>query len=348
MSNSRGSRLGNIMQDFVKKSQEFYPGLRFSSSRSMYSGLEPTSCDFEYGFSNELLKGSPYEFSPDTKLIHYIPSVEILFDIIKSGVFRLTSLNAKNDKHELSYLTKQLQIDISEDIIEKYKKQFFCASFSKVNPIQEEDFAMWRLYGSEGKGVALIFEVENNSADWHHFTIGNVRYGLNEASERYREFVSFFNDFQKSNNFPIQNQPITYTAFLALHKNIGWEYENEIRILSYYEYDNYTYKAGIGSDLLTKVYHSYSNNFGHYAYSELPLVGSTEYQRLDNLFSKADMKDWHNKFLSMLPRLKLTKIILGYQYSSENLVNISNTISYEIMKHPALKPKVYTSKFSDH
>lgn len=102
------SKLSRVMQDFVKKSQDFYPGLRFSSSYSMYSGPEPTSCDFEYGFSNEFLKGSPYEFSSGTQLIHYIPSVEILLEIIKSGVFRLTSLNAKNDKHELSYLTKQL------------------------------------------------------------------------------------------------------------------------------------------------------------------------------------------------------------------------------------------------
>ncbi|RYE13128.1 MAG: DUF2971 domain-containing protein [Rickettsiales bacterium] len=336
------------MQDFVKKSQEFYPGLRFSRSYSMYSSPEPTSCDFEYSFSNGFLKGSPYELSSDTQLIHYIPSIEILFEIIKSGVFRLTSLNAKNDKYELSYLTKQLKVNIADDIIEKYKKQFFCASFGKVYPNNEEEFTMWRLYGAEGRGAALIFKVENNIEDWHRFTIGQVKYGLNEASERYREFVSFFNDFQKFNNNPIQNQPITYTAFLALHKNIGWEYENEIRILIYYKYDDYTYKTGIGSDLLTKVYHSYNNNSGHYAYIELPLVGSVEYERLNSLFLKDDMNDLHSGFLSMLPRLKLEKIILGYQYSPENLLKISNTISHEIAKHPTLRTIIYTSKFSDH
>lgn len=207
---------------------------------------------------------------------------------------------------------------------------------------------MWRLYGSEGRGAALIFEVENNSDDWHHFTIGEVKYGLNEVSERYREFVDFFNTFQKSNNFPIQNQPLTYTAFLALHKNIGWKYEKEIRILSNYEFDDYTYKVGIGSDLLTKVYHSYSSNFGHYAYLELPLVGSVEYERLDNFSSKNDMNDLHSKFLSMLPRLKIVKVILGYQYSGKQWVDIQRIISYEANKHPSLTFNIALSKFLDH
>ncbi|RYE30028.1 MAG: hypothetical protein EOP42_13035 [Sphingobacteriaceae bacterium] len=77
------SRLSRVISDFVQKSQEFYSGLRFSNSWSIYSGPEPTSCDFEYGFSNKFLKDSSYEFSSSRKLIHYISSIEVLLDIIK-------------------------------------------------------------------------------------------------------------------------------------------------------------------------------------------------------------------------------------------------------------------------
>ncbi|RYE30029.1 MAG: DUF2971 domain-containing protein [Sphingobacteriaceae bacterium] len=237
---------------------------------------------------------------------------------------------------------------MSDLILQSYKKQFYCASFSSIDSIDEEDFSMWRLYGLEGKGVALIFEVENKDDDWHHFTIGKVQYGLGESSERYKEFIKFFDEFQKNNNFPIRNRPITSTAFLALHKNIGWQYENEVRLLSHYGYNDYTLKPDTRSNLLTKIYHSYNNSFGHYTYLELPLVGSTEYERLNTFFAKDDMKDLHSKFRSMLPRLKLAQVILGYQYSGREWVDLKRVINYEADKHPSLNFSTVLSKFSDH
>jgi hypothetical protein len=340
--------IDRIINEFIQKSKAFYPGLKFSRRWSMYNGDEPSSCDFEFSFGNRILNSTPYKIKSNTFLIHYVSDIQTLIEIVKTGNLRLTTLNSKNDKHELSYLSKELNISLTEQEIEAHKKQFFCASFSKIKNIDDENFSMWRLYGCEGKGAAIIFEVENYEDDWHHYTIGNVQYGPNRASERYRDYVNFFDDFQKSNNYPIQNRPITPNSFLALHKNIGWKYENEVRLLSYSKYDKYTLETDVNYQSEAKIFHSYRRDCGQYSYMELPLLGSTRFKEMEDVYLSEKMKDYYPTFKRMLPRIKICRIILGYQYSSSEFVDIETTIFNNAGKHPNFNIKMKGSIFSDH
>jgi hypothetical protein len=339
--------IDTIVEKFTKASKEFYPGLEFASRYSFYSGVEPTKAKFEFRFHNKILKSTPYIIPPNSLLIHYVPNIEVLINIIKSGTIRLTTLNSKNDRHEISYLSRQLKLDLTEEEVENYKKDFFCASFCKIKNRQDEDFSMWRLYGSEGRGAALVFEIENYSDEWHHFAMGKVQYGINRASEHYGAYMNFVAEFQKVNNYPFQNRPITSMALLALHKNVGWKYENEIRLISNYRYDKYTLDEDADSSLIPNVFHSYKNGCGQYAYMELPLLGSKKYKEHEDRFSTGDLKDHYDTFRRMLPRLKLVNIIIGYQYS-EDVPDIESVIAKQAGIHPNYSFNINRSKFSDH
>lgn len=318
------TRLSLLVDNYIKEAKSFYPHLRFSQSHSFYSGDEPTSCEFEFGFNGNLLKDTEYYSKGNSKLIHYTSSIQNLVEILNSGYLRLSNLVALNDPQELSFITNNLEMKFSEDEINEYKREFFSASFCKVlNLTEPDDFPMWRLYGGDGYGAAIIFEVINYDEEWSNFVLSKVQYGNNPAVDRYRSYFKFHNEFQEKNNYPLQNYPKSLYSIMAFHKNKIWSYEKEVRLLTHYKHDKYTLKD---KDMhMARLKHSIAKNGKIYSYVELPLFGGEEYNRLHK---KAKELQWLDFFKGALPILKIKEIIIGYKNNTETVLRLEDIVRH--------------------
>lgn len=318
------TRLKNLIDKYIEESRVFYPHLRFGESRSWYSGDEPTSCEFEFGFNADILKGTEYYNEKNSKLIHYTSSIQNLVEILNSGLLRLSNLVALNDPQELSYVTNSLDVEFNKEDIIEYKRNFFSASFCKVlNLTKPDDFPMWRLYGGDGFGAAIVFEVINYGKEWNNFVLSKMQYGDNAAVERYRNYTKFHKKFQERNNYPIQNYPKSLSSIMAFHKNKIWSYEKEIRLLAHFEYDKYTLKEKAMHMVGLK--HGIAKNGKLYSYVELPLFGGEEYNRL---YKRAKELKWIEYFEKSLPIFKIKKIIVGYKNTTETVLRLEDIIRH--------------------
>ena len=313
--------LDTLLKEYFKNVKKYYPNFQFGSSHSCFSGKEPTSCELELRLNAKCLRGTEYEVKRKPNLIHYTSSTQNVIDILNSGYLRLNNLLNLNDPQEIKFIIKKANITGFEHLIESLKATFFSASFCRIdNDEQPDKFPMWRLYGNDGLGCAIVFELENYDSDWMNFILSTVQYGECRATRRYSEFITFHNSFQELYNSPIQNVPITLTSLLALHKNVIWKYEDEIRLLTHFNYDEYTLRSN-DNDYICSLKHSISNDNKMYSYVELPLFGGKEYRS----FSKPGSKEILNR---LLPLMKVKEIILGYRIDSKDYFNIINVVNY--------------------
>lgn len=320
MKDEKESYLSVLLKSYFIEAKKHYPNFSFSSRFSVYDVSEPTTCELELGFDAKCIRGTEYELSEKSNLIHYTSSVQSVIEILNSGSLRLGNLVSVNDPQEISFIANNLNIpNFSPDVI-SLRSTFFSASFCKViDEKKPDDFPMWRLYGTDGYGAAIIFEIENYDQDWLNFVLAQVQYGDCESVKRFIDFVNFHNGFQELNNFPIQNIPKTFTAFLALHKNHIWKYENEIRLLTQYDYNEYSLENV--SEHICQLKHSISNKNKQYSYVELPLTGGKEYNRIKDL-GRLDALN------SLLPIFKVKEIILGYRIDSKSYMDIITVVNY--------------------
>ena len=252
-------------------------------------------------------------------MIHYTGHTQNVIEILNSGFLRLNNLISVNDPQEIDFIIRNLNLQNFQPYAEGLKSTFFSASFCRVvNDEHPDEFPMWRLYGNDGFGCAIVFTIENQEEDWLNFILSQVQYGDSSSVKRFKDFIDFHNSFQESNNNPIQNLPITLTSFLALHKNKIWEYENEIRLLTYQNYDEFSLENE--SENLCHLRHSISRHNKRYSYIELPLNGGPEYNRIKALGRVDTLR-------TILPMLKIKEIILGYRIDRKSYVDIINVVN---------------------
>ncbi|RYU87957.1 DUF2971 domain-containing protein [Mucilaginibacter terrigena] len=312
--------IDNIVEKYLKSAKEFYPSLEFGSRRSWYSGDEPLFCKFEFRLNSFNLNKTEYQTKRNYDLIHYSSSVQNIIEIINSGYLRLSNLIALNDPQEVSFLVKNLQMKFTNDQIDGYKNHFFTASFCKVtNKNRPDNFPMWRLYGGDGLGAAIVFEVTNPIDEWSNFLLANVQYGSCKSVERFRDFMTFHEEFQKEHSSVIQNFPKALSSLMALHKNKIWEHEKEVRLLTHHEFDQYTLKES--THHICNLKHSIAKSGINYAYVELPLFKSSEYIRIEKAISPTVLK-------SLIPILKIKKVILGYKNSYDTLMDFQSITNF--------------------
>lgn len=247
-----------------------------------------------------------------------------MFEILNSGVLRLSNLNALNDPQELTYMVNNLGMHFNPEQIREYKSHFFSTSFCKiVDELQPDIFPMWRLYGDDGYGAAIIFEVQNTKADWENFVLAKVQYGDNRMVDKFKTFTEFHDGFQTANNHPIQNYPVAIASLLALHKNDIWKYENEVRLLTYWSFDKYDLKTN--DYHLLELKHAVSLKRGKYSYVELPIVGGKKYCDLQKLTKEMQDGDYLQE---AFPLFKIKEIGLGYRLNPKTVANILDVTEY--------------------
>lgn len=318
-----------IVDTYIEKVREFYPSLEFGSRRSMlFSSSEPSTCDFEFRFNSFNLNNTEYQATRNYDLIHYTSNVQNVLDILNSGVIRLSNLISLNDPQEINFIVNNLQMKFNVDQIEAYKNHYFTASFCKItNNKKPDSFPMWRLYGGDGLGAAIVFEVVNPKNEWTNFLLANVQYGNSKAVDRFKNLWSFHNNFQQEKNHPIQNFPKALSALMALHKNQIWAYEKEIRLLTHHNFDKYTLKEQ--DSHICNLKHSITRQGTKYAFVELPLFNCPEYVRFEKILDKEQL-------YRFIPILKVKKIILGYKHDyniCHDIGDIIQSLSHKYKNH---------------
>lgn len=81
---------------------------------------------------------------------------ESAFNTLHENTYRMNSIVGMNDKSEVDYFNKKVyKISKNQDTT----NDIFISSFSSLG----DDLTMWRLYGDDGKGVCLAFELKSTS-----------------------------------------------------------------------------------------------------------------------------------------------------------------------------------------
>src|SRR5690554_4555393 len=292
---------------YLEGAREFFPNLETSSVFSMFGSSEPTSGEIEFRsqFINEIaLKDSPLQF------IHYT-SLSSAMNILNSGNIRLYNCLNLNDPSEINFLLKNSPIIFTEKDVEKYKKEHFILSGSIYKSKDDEEFNLWRLYGDQGRGVGIVFEVDNKIGNWGSVFLHNVEYGTNnELSENIIKFLHFHKEFDETHRL-FNNIPNIISLLSTDVKNELWSIEKEFRIdikLLLDKHSNLPKDSISNNSLITsRLNHELKPNGKMVSYVELPLhLNNYKSRVVETPFSKEEVD-----LIDYVPNLKVKTLILG-------------------------------------
>src|SRR5690554_6891197 len=178
---------------FKEKLNELFPSLPTRNSITWGSQDENGKTSFGpinsmLPSSNKSFADSPY-YSTENKFVHFT-SITALQSIAESKTLRLYNLHNMDDPLEFMYAARLLKTP-EEEIRQSKDGQFIISGCNKsifTAKNAKEEFDMWRLYGKNGAGVAIIFSIENDRNKWSDFHFAPVTYGAEDNSK----FTEFF------------------------------------------------------------------------------------------------------------------------------------------------------------
>ncbi len=116
-------------------------------------------------------------------------SLNSLFLAMKGRSHVMCSITCMNDKGETSYADKYVGYGSFASSDNSIKENNDCFILSCCNEEMADNLTMWRLYGNDGKGVCLEYEVDLSKVDNKEFFFGPVSYGLSRNNHPALEFV---------------------------------------------------------------------------------------------------------------------------------------------------------------
>lgn len=251
---------------------------------------------------NNNWKGTSY-VCKEKKIAHFT-SLKNLLSILNEKTLRMYSMNHPFDTKEFSEAWKIL---LNHDGFESIKKDFFYISFSNIKSIDNP--VMWRLYGRDGNGVCLIFEIEDDPTYWNCFHYCNVIYNYENLIKLKKNLDAILGDGAKLDLiFPLKR-------ICGFHKSKFFEHEEEIRMISY-KYMPFDLKEDINErNEITKYF---------------PLSIIHQDKSKENPYT--------------IPKIRLKKIILGYNVD-ESLIKEITLVSNILLKYPNPKIQVIKKHF---
>lgn len=207
--------------------------------RDFYEEIEynPVSQSFSFG---NIISENPIEleiFNSELatrkkfKRVYKYTSLESAFQLLTTQTFRLNGLVAMNDTTEFD---RDIQIHkpdpkVEWRLVENINK-FFISCFS----LNRDDLTMWRLYGDDGKGICLAFEVKSDDFS-ENSIIAEVEYVRDVTHVNTIEFIqdfteTFKNRFNHSFDFKLFNHWIRFFKSNAyrVEREVRWLYQNEL------------------------------------------------------------------------------------------------------------------------
>lgn len=252
--------------------------------------------------SNSNFLKSSYFFNKP-RLVHF-SNMFALTSILTEKSLRLYNLNHLNDPREFTFASKIFDLD--GDQIKDAKDNLHIMSFCEHELLSgtntRTEFNMWRLYGHQGKGVALVFSIQNKRERWDDFHLSKVIYG---AKNR-RKFDELKSKLEAFNATPPTIE-VDLSKLYVFHKSLMYDLEKEVRLV----FDRRNIRAGLGGRTRTKN-----------GKQIFPII-KTDLHKLTQLGQDStylEIPIYHNSadsFEEEVPLLKLEQIILGYALNEE-------------------------------
>jgi hypothetical protein len=281
---------------------KLFPGIdtEFFKYSSLNLGLDKTQeILFNIPNDNKNLINSNYFYRKG--FIHFT-SFSALNSILQERALRLYNLHNLNDPREFTFASRVLNLD--DKIVQDAKDNIFLISFCEKEILKNltSEFNIWKLYGQNGKGVAIIFSTQNNSSYWRDYHISKVFYG----SSNRNVFIKLV-DLMDELNIEPPTIYIDFDKIAAFHKSNLYKLEKEVRLI----YDCRQLRAGFHANT--------DHSFGHFI---IPNVKS----ELQKIIDKKDKVHYlslpiYHKSIShvdpSIPLLKIEKILIGYNFIDE-------------------------------
>jgi hypothetical protein len=292
--------------------KQVFPNARFASN-SMFGSPDVAPNSFNGILSPEnLFKDTLYEYKGNGKFIHFT-SLLALNSILDKGWLRMSEFRNLIDQNELLYASKVFtdnplftpQIETLNNI----KENIFCLSACEANSETETDLYLWEVYGNKGKGVFIEYEF-SDPKPYHHI-FGKVRYGDLELAQL-RNLKSLFEQFRYNNN---NFSPGKFIELIieaqAFHKSDKYSLEKEVRMLLRVDKQQYEEHKDL------KIYQDINSNQEIRYFSKLFLKGRHSFLTRENIENIG-----LENIIRITPQVEIRKIVIGYNVSIENKVDI--------------------------
>ena len=196
---------------------------------------------------------SDYYYNGKNTFFHYTPSMHNVLNILNEGYIRMSDISLLDDPQELIFAGKSILTASDKNEFKKMKSRTFCFSMCK-----KDNFDMWRLYGNNGWGAALVFKFLPDFKKGKNSFVSKIYYNDKKKLKVFDNLVKLHKEFFTSNNLLIKenfweepNKILAWISiFLAFHKTSLYKNENEVRFLKF-DFNDFTYKklgCKIGKD----------------------------------------------------------------------------------------------------
>lgn len=247
---------------------------------------------------NRSFHGSPYFF--EGKFLLHFTKYKSLRSIISNKNLRLSSLSCLKDPLEFHYAGKILKINPKS--LTNAREGIFQSSFCERKILNEpaNEFNMWRLYGDDGKGAIIEFEISNSPLYWSDFHLSKVYYGT--LDKKLINMLDIKDEINKSSEI----MGFDFGKIIPFHKSQLYSYENEVRII----YDRRIDRTGLQGV-----------TFKSGDETLFPVVKAKQIEPIFGEQQKTmELPVFHKDFYMLcdeIPVLRINRIILGYNSSFE-------------------------------
>ena len=237
---------------YLNGAREFYPEISLGSAFSMFSGDLESPSSGKIQIKHGLVDPSLFNKDP-LEIVHYT-SIQAFFEIINSETIRLYNSFNLNDPKEIEHGLKTLEFPYKSNWLNDLKRNHFILSATRYNNQIKDDFNLWRLYGQEGMGIGLVFEVPHEIKTWTGINLSRIEYSSDPAYNSIaKKYLDYHQNFQAKYAL-FENIPSIIPLLASFQKDEIWKIENETRIIAFCPFDKYKLKPKGG-------HHESSNPF---------------------------------------------------------------------------------------
>jgi len=116
-------------------------------------------------------------------------SLNSLFLAIRDGNHVMCSITCMNDKGETSYADKYVSYGAFANSTSTIRENNDCFILSCCEEQMADNLTMWRLYGNDGKGVCLEYDVDTSKVDNKEFFLAPVSYGVSMGEHPTLDYI---------------------------------------------------------------------------------------------------------------------------------------------------------------
>lgn len=284
------------------------------ASLSGFHPSEPTA-KYELHFDKDQRKfhGTAYHKEVKGKKFVHFTSFQACMEILGTGKIRLYNPNYGNDPNEVIFAAKE--VFNTEFEAERAIQELFALSLCDETVLN--DLTMWRLYGGNGSGVALILELQNEEEMWDDWYFGKVQYG---ETEELKALNAFHQDMRET--FGENKEPriiLDLKPLYAFHKSGVFHTESESRLLfknvmtgADHQHNDSSPHAMPGLKTGVSVSKVLTKDFRESYHCSYPLYWSGSDEEISQYF-----------FYQHGPRIRLKGIELGFRYTDADAQKMS-------------------------